>query len=138
MKKLRKWAGYLFPLLVVLLLVGLILSRVYQPEPDLEPEVTVSAFEAIEFEGKTVRVCDRVESADYLPDINGQPTFLNLGRAYPEQLFTAVIWGEDRGRWNFPPEEYYLTREICVTGRIGMHEGTPQIRVRSPDQIEFQ
>ncbi len=124
------------PVLAVLMVAGLILSRVYQPESrEAEPDLRITAFDASAHIGERAVVCGIVESADYIPAIRGEPTFLNLGRPHPDQPFTAVIWGEDRGRWPATPEERYLTRRICVTGTISEHRGTPQIRVREPGQI---
>ncbi len=139
MEHFRKWILRLMPVLAVLMLAGLILSRVYQPEPrDTQPDLQISAFDASDHIGKRAVVCGIVESADFIPAIGGEPTFLNLGRPYPDQPFTVVIWGEDRARWPVPPEERYLTRRICVTGTISEHRGTPQIRVREPRQISEQ
>ncbi len=138
-KHFRKWILRLMPVLAILMVAGLILSRVYQPEPrDTRPDLQISAFEASDHIGERAVVCGIVESANFIPSIDGEPTFLNLGRPYPDQPFTVVIWGEDRGRWTVPPEERYLTRHICVTGTIRDHEGTPQIRVREPYRIREQ
>ena len=136
MKRFRKALKYLMPVIAVVMVAGLILSRVYQPEPARTmPERSVNAREAAEYAGRYVEVCGRVESARHVTQIGGEPTFLNLGRPYPDPCFTAVIWGEDRHRWQMPPEERYLTHTICVTGEVQMHRGVPQIRVRHPDQI---
>lgn len=136
MKVFRKILKYMLPVIAAIMIIGLILSRVYQPESsDPEPEIRISAFEAKDHVGEVAEVCGVVESADYLPRIGGEPTFLNLGRPHPDQPFTAVIWGEDRARWQVPPEERYLTREVCISGRIETHEGEPQIRVHRPGQI---
>lgn len=121
------------------MVVGLILSRVYQPESSSpEPEVRIDAEEAKDYIGTPAEVCGEVASAEYVAQLGGKPTFLNLGRAHPNQLFTIVIWENDRAKWTEPPEKQYENREICVRGRIEMHEGTPQIVVESPDQIEGQ
>lgn len=139
MKNFRKWILRLMPVLAVLMVAGLILSRVYQPESrEAEPDLRITAFDASDHIGERAVVCGIVESADYIRAIRGEPTFLNLGRPYPDQPFTVVIWGEDRARWPVPPEERYLTRRICVTGTISEHRGTPQIRVREPRQISEQ
>lgn len=137
MKNIRKRLKYIFPALILVMIAGLILSRVYRPDADvLEPEVRIKAAEAGGYVGTPAEVCGEVASADYLPRVNGQPTFLNLGRPYPDQPFTAVIWGDDRVKWSQPPEQRYANREICVTGLIETYEGTPQIIVDGPGQIE--
>lgn len=124
---------------VGLIVLGYLFYRVYEPESTApgteEPEVRIEAAEADEYVGTAAEVCGEVASADYLPRVNGEPTFLNMGQAYPNQDFTAVIWGDYRGKWSAPPEELYEGRKICVTGLIERHEGTPQIVVDDPSRI---
>jgi hypothetical protein len=58
--------------------------------------------------GETLTVEGPVVSAHYASDSNGKPTFLNVGKDYPDPgRFTVVIWGEDRGRFSSPPEGTY-------------------------------
>lgn len=123
---------------MILLVAGLILSRVYNPVAPYAPEVTIPASEAADYTGRRAEVCGRVASASYMPRIRGEPTFVNLGRAHPDQDFTILIWGVNRAKWSVPPERYYLDSEICVTGMIRMHEGTPQIEATSPEQIKIR
>lgn len=139
MKNIRKNLKYIFPVLIVIMIAGLVLSRIYQPESrPPEPEVRVTAAEARDHIGTPAEVCEKVASADYLQQVGGEPTFINLGRPYPNQTFTAVIWDDDRTKWTNPPEQQYDGQEICVSGRIENHEGTPQIIVSSPKQIVIQ
>jgi hypothetical protein len=42
--------------------------------------------------GENVTVCGTAASANYATHAKGQPTFLNLDKAYPHQIFTV-----DRG-----------------------------------------
>ena len=107
-------------------------------EPEIpEPEIFIIAEDADSHIGRAAEVCGSVASASYLPSENGRPTFLNFERAYPNQVFTAVIFGDHRSIFSTPPEEHYLNRKICVTGRIENHQGTPQIRVSSSGQIKM-
>jgi DNA/RNA endonuclease YhcR with UshA esterase domain len=139
MKNIRKRLKYIFPVLIVIMVVGLVLSRVYQPEsPSPEPEVRIKASEASDYIGTAAEVCGKVASTDYVPQVGGEPTFINLGRTHPNQLFTVVIWGSNRTKWIEQPERLYAKREICVSGMIEIYEDTPQIIVESPDQIEIQ
>lgn len=135
MKKLRKFTKKAIPVIAVILLLGLVLSRVFQPDVSMTPEATITADQANDFIGKVVEVCGEVASARYVQEIGGQPTFINLGQPHPDQHFTVVIWGDDRLRWRASPEQMYSNRNICVTGRIELHEGTPQIIAENPDQI---
>jgi len=87
--------------------------------------------------GRTAVVCDRVMSASYIGSVRGGPTFLNLGKAYPEQVFTVVIWNQNRGKFERPPERMFDGREICVTGKVQTYKGKPQIEVTEPEQIRL-
>lgn len=126
--------------LVGVLISGLLLARNFVDSPPGPPSgdlPTVAAAEAGDRIGETVRVCGRVAGAAWARGVDGRPTFLNLGSAYPNPDFTAVIWGEYRGRFEAPPEDLYDGRRICVRGRVERHEGTPQVEVRWPEQIEL-
>src|SRR5712692_5691208 len=52
--------------------------------------------EAASHVGESTTVCGLVASATHAARSRGAPTFLNLGKPYPDQIFTAVIWGDDR------------------------------------------
>jgi hypothetical protein len=95
----------------------------------------VPAAEAGLHVGEVARVCGQVASAAHLASVNGQPTFLNLDRPYPDQIFTVVIWGRSRSRFDGPPEQLYDGKSICVTGRVDTYRGKPQIIVEDPAQI---
>jgi len=101
-------------------------------DPDAVP--TLAAGEAASHVGSTARVCDRVASTKYSARTDGQPTFLNLGGAYPDQLLTVVIWGTDRGQFE-EPEKRYAGKRVCVTGKIRLYKGKPEVVVRDPTQI---
>jgi hypothetical protein len=135
---LRKNLKFILPAVILIMLTGLVLSRVYQPEPGVpKPEMTLSAKEAAAHVGKAAKVCGKIADVSYLPQIGGEPTFINFGRPNPNQYFTAVIWGENRHKWDILPERIYTNKEICVIGRIETHEGTPQIIIVKPTQIQI-
>lgn len=96
---------------------------------------SITASDAARHVGETSTVCGTVASAKYVTTSKGQPTFLNLDKAYPEQPFTAVIWGDDRARFSAPPEVAFEGKKICVSGVIETFRGKPQIVVHEPKQI---
>lgn len=101
------------------------------------PELPAGAIRAVEASarlGDTATVCDFVAGATHLRS-GRQPTFLNLGRAFPDQDLTVVIWGAERARFVAPPEDEYRNAWICVSGEITTYRGRPQIIVRSPEAI---
>lgn len=87
--------------------------------------------------GEKATVCGEVVSAHYASASRGEPTFLNLDEAYPEHVFTAVIWGEYREQFD-APEVTYMGQTICVTGKIKSYRGTAQIILYSQKQVSVK
>jgi micrococcal nuclease len=102
--------------------------------PDRSDSGVLTALQASAHVGEVRTVCDRVASTRFLRT-GRQPTFLNLGHPYPEQDLTVVIWGEDRARFGGAPEELYRSRRVCVTGRIELYRGRPEIVIRERDAL---
>src|SRR5680860_278891 len=64
--------------------------------------------EAMNHVGEHMTVEGPVMGTHYASSSNGQPTFLNIGRDYPDpDRFAVVIWGQDRGNFSTPPENAY-------------------------------
>lgn len=61
--------------------------------------------------------------------------FLNFHDPY-QGYFYAVIFASDLGRFPFKPEDFYRGKEVRVTGLIKLYQGSPEIVVESPSQIE--
>jgi hypothetical protein len=76
-----------------------------------------------------------VASSSYAEKTHRSPTFLNLDEAYPHQIFTALIWGDDRPGFD-PPPESLKGKRICVSGEIRLYKGKAEIIVASPSQIK--
>ena len=113
--------------------------------PTLAPTTTsqpvrtwITPAEARSHVGSRRTVCGTVASATYASGSRGQPTFLNLDRAYPNQIFTALIWGQNRSEFGSPPESIYRGQDICVVGLIEWYDGEPEIVVTGPSQISLQ
>jgi hypothetical protein len=95
----------------------------------------ISPAEAAKYVGKNATVCGQVASANFSGRSRRRPTFLNLDRPYPNHIFTALTWGEDRDKFPTPPENAYSGKKICVRGTISSYQGQPQIVVNNPSQI---
>ena len=61
-------------------------------------------------------------------------TFINFGRPYPNQVFTAVIFKERTGL--FPNVHALEGQEVHVTGQIRLYKGKPEIILESPSQLK--
>ncbi len=99
------------------------------------PANSISANEAAQHVGSWKTVCGQVASSNWASTSRGQPTFLNLDQPYPNQIFTVVIWGQNRFRFSSPPEELYRNRFVCATGAIAEYRGVPQVVINMPRQI---
>ena len=97
----------------------------------------LSTSEAAAHVGETTTVCGTVVSTHYSARTKGQPTFLNLDEPYPKQVFTILIWGDDRSKFG-NPELQYANKKVCVTGLIKNYRGVPEIIVDQVNQIEVR
>ena len=81
-----------------------------------------------------------VVGTNYVERSTTQPTFLNIGRPFPDSSrLTVVVWGRDRGRFPQPPEVAYAAgQEICVSGEVSLFEGVVQIEVDSPSAVSVR
>ncbi|MGO9314782.1 MAG: DNA-binding protein [Syntrophobacteraceae bacterium] len=117
-------------LLIMALLVGFV-SIAYAQE-------TISPENAAKYISESKTVCGTVASAHYAAIVKKQPTSLHLNKPYPNQIFTVLIWGSDRGKFEKPPETLYSGKEICVTGMSQSYQGRPEIIVKEPSQIKVK
>ena len=88
--------------------------------------------------GDSVQVCGKIYSGRWLRASDGRPTLLNMGALYPKQLLTVVVWGKDRIRFTYEPELELVEREVCLTGKIQLHNGKPQLVLYRPEQVTIQ
>jgi hypothetical protein len=100
--------------------------------PSAAGELTTT--QAASHVGETAAVCGVVASANYASRSNSQPTFLNLDRAYPNHIFTVVIWGSDRSKFD-APEVSLMGKRLCTNGTIKEYKGKAEIVASDPSQL---
>ena len=84
---------------------------------------TISAAEASQHVGQHATVCGEIAGEHTATNSRGTPTFINLDKPYPRQVFTVLIWGDDKAAvGNFPE-----SGKVCATGTITEYRGTPEI-----------
>jgi hypothetical protein len=110
------------------LLTALITSPMESHAASLNPEETSAHV------GETATVCGLVASATYLPQAPQAPTFLDLGKPYPNQIFSVIIFGSDRRKFGVP-EASMLDKAVCVTGEIFLYQGRPKIILHDQRQL---
>ncbi len=115
-------------LLIAALLAGSVSIAAYSQD-------SITTEEASKFLGLQKTVCGKVVSSHYSARAKGKPTFINLDKPYPNEIFTVLIWGSDRRKFEKPPREMYAGKEVCVTGTIKRYHGYPLIVVNQPSQI---
>jgi DNA/RNA endonuclease YhcR with UshA esterase domain len=96
----------------------------------------INTTDAINFIGKEACVCGRVVSTKYKENGSTNPTYINLDKKFPEQVFTLMIYGSDRKNFSYKPEEFLQGKMICIKGKIGEYRGTPQIIASKEKQVE--
>lgn len=96
---------------------------------------TISAEASQNYVGKTVTVAGKVVDGRYLASSSRQPTLLNVDKPFPDQIFSIVIYGEDRKSFGYKPEEVLVNKNVAVTGKVELYKGKPQIIVTNPEQI---
>ena len=97
----------------------------------------LTAKEAKNHVGEKATVCGKVVGIHFVSSGKGQPTFVHFDEPYPDQIFTLVIWGSDRPKFG-RPEEIYRGKELCVTGKITVYLGIPEIVANNPNQVQVQ
>ena len=114
---------------VICLVIFFLFANIVFSANNISPE------DAINHIGQQATVCGNVSSTHFSSRSKGQPTFINLNRPYPKQIFTILIWGSDRSKFPGAPENYYSNKRICVSGKIQQYKGAPEIVVKSANQI---
>ena len=85
----------------------------------------------------SVTVCGKVASGRYMDGSTRKLTLLNVGAAFPNQVFTIVIENDLRTRFESAPETLYLDKDVCVTGKVSMYRDAPQIVIYKKEQIQI-
>ena len=96
----------------------------------------INTVQARDFIGKEACVCGKVVSTKFNENGKTNPTYINLDKKYPEQVFTVMIFGQDRSNFSYKPEDFLQGKTICVKGKVTEYKGTPQIIANKEKQVE--
>ena len=103
--------------------------------PALAVEVKrVPASEAIHHVGEIVTVCGTVAETRYLRRSSGRPTYLNFDQPYPDNQFTAVVWGKNRRNFDYPLESLE-GKLACVYGEVKLYKKKPRMLLVVQKQV---
>jgi|HubBroStandDraft_3_1064219.scaffolds.fasta_scaffold04259_6 hypothetical protein len=101
-------------------------------------EARIAAEAAAQHANEQATVCGLVAGTKYADRSRGKPTFLDFGKPHPGETFKVVIWGADRAKFKEAPEVAYHQKDVCVSGRIQLYRGAPEIVVRDPAQLTLE
>jgi nuclease S1 len=96
---------------------------------------TITPASAKDYVGQKVTVCGSVTGTYFDQKARRHPTFINFGPAYPNSTFSLLIWGNDRKKFSYQPEEYLKNKQVCVTGTITTFKGRVEMIVTDSSQI---
>jgi hypothetical protein len=94
----------------------------------------VAPQDAAQYVGQTATVCGVVASARYALRSRSRPTFRNLDQPYPHQVFTVVIFGDERPKFG-APEVTFIRKRVCATGRIELYRGQAEMILNAPADL---
>ena len=97
---------------------------------------TVSLDSVQFYEGKTITVCSKVIDT-YVSKTNEGTTFINFGKPYPKSTFVVVIFEKDIENFKYIPSEYLKKKNVCITGKVVIYKGKPEIIVKKEEQIKI-
>ena len=92
--------------------------------------------EAAKHVGENATVCGVVASVHTATSSKGSPTFVNLDKAYPNQVFTILIWSSDLAKFTPAPSNWEGKR-VCATGKIELYRNSTEIVAHDAGQINF-
>jgi endonuclease G len=81
---------------------------------------------------KQITVCGTVVSTKLSSKGN---IFINLDRAFPNQVFTISIFAKNVKNFPYNPEEYLKQKTICITGKVSDYNGTPSMSIENAKSI---
>jgi hypothetical protein len=93
---------------------------------------TITAAQAREHDGETATVCGVAQNEHTAATTRGKPTFIDLDSAFPYQIFSILVWDEDRPNVGELP---HTGSKVCVSGMITYYHGVPRITVKNSAQL---
>lgn len=98
---------------------------------------TVPLDSVTNYEGKTITVCSKVQST-FITKGEKKTTYINFGKPYPNTSFTAVIFEGDLANFKYTPSDFLKEKNVCITGKVVIYKGKPEIIVSKEEQIKIE
>jgi hypothetical protein len=81
--------------------------------------------------GQTVTIHAAV---DEVKTGRGGATFLDMGGAFPDNAFAAVIFAGDLAK--FPTAKTLKGKTVAISGPVELYQGKPEIILKTADQLK--
>ncbi len=78
-------------------------------------------------------VCSRIYGVRSTDKI----TQINVDAPFPNSPLTVIIFASSYDKFSLPLTDYYKDKNVCVTGKIELYKGKPQIIVDNPERIKI-
>lgn len=98
---------------------------------------TVTLENISKYEGETVTICEKVQSA-FLSNKESKTAFLNFGYPFPNETFRVVIFESTFKNFNYAPSEFLKNKRVCITGKVVIYKGRPQMVISKESQIKIE
>ena len=115
---------------------GIISEQKNEPLPLLQQPENVSSVIAWQDAADHYEEYATVKGKIVATHNSGKACFLNFHPDYKHN-FTAVIFSEAFSSFPDNPENYYLEKQVLVTGTIQKYKGKPEIILEDASQIEI-
>ena len=104
-------------------------------DPTSLPRNHFNTVQAALYKGQNERitVCGTVVSTKLSAKGN---VFLNLDKAFPNQIFTVTIFKDRKGNFSYAPEKELMGKTICVEGKVSDFNGTPSMVLENEKAVK--
>lgn len=88
--------------------------------------------------GNIITFCGTPTQVSAPVKVKGDPVYLNFGGRYPNQTFTVIIWNDVHNGAREHLVKRYSDQPLRIKGWVKTHDGKPEIRLKSLDDIEVE
>ena len=103
---------------------------------DLQQIKTIAADRIKDYNQKYIKTCSVVTGV-YTSKGRGKPSFVNFGRSYPNQIFSAVVWENNKKNFSYDLTTKLLNKKVCIKGEVEFYKGKPRINLTDETQLDF-
>ncbi len=85
--------------------------------------------------GESVKICTKIYGGKSIINSRDTLTLLDVGKPYPDAPLRLVIKGQAQNEFTGDIVKYYSGMNVCVSGKIELYKGKPEIQITKKAQI---